>query len=73
MSTSRVQGGIIDCKSDCWFGDDVQIGHNCIFIADDGHKITQNGERINERKGYHIGNHVWFGRECFGTKRNKNL
>lgn len=66
----------IDAKSISSFGDDVLIGHCCIFIDDDGHTIIKDGEIINASKGYHIGNHVWFGRECLilkGTTTADNI
>ena len=34
----------------------------------DGHPIMIDGEVINEDAGYHIGNHVWLGRECLVLK-----
>ncbi len=61
-------GGIIDCKSDSTFGDSVLVGHQCTFIDCDGHSILRDGVVINETAGYHIGNHVWFGRECLVLK-----
>lgn len=69
-------GTKIDAKSDSSFGDNVLIGHKCVFIDDDGHSIFTDGKRINEKKGYHIGNHVWFGRECLilkGTKTGNDI
>lgn len=61
-------GGIIDCKAESSFGDDVLIGHCCNFMDCDGHPIMIDGEVINEDAGYHIGNHVWLGRECLVLK-----
>lgn len=69
-------GSKIDAKSDSSFGNDVLIGHKCVFIDDDGHVIMIDGKQINEKKGYHIGNHVWFGRECLilkGTKTGDDI
>lgn len=61
-------GNKIDVKSNSSFGENVLIGHNCTFIDDDGHQLLQEGRIINEKRGYHIGNHVWFGRECLTLK-----
>ena len=46
------------------FGEDVLIGHCCTFMDGDGHRILSNGCIINKDDGIHVGNHVWFGREC---------
>lgn len=69
-------GSKIDAKSNSSFGNDVLIGHKCVFIDDDGHSVLIDGKRINYKNGYHIGNHVWFGRECLvlkGTKTCNNI
>lgn len=70
-------GGVkIDAKANSSFGDDVLVGHNCVFIDDDGHEISMDGHVINNKKGYNIGNHVWFGRECLilkGTSTCNNI
>ena len=71
-----VGGGKIDAKAESSFGDDVLIGHNCTFIDDDGHGIIQDGKINNKKRGYHIGNHVWFTRECLilkGTRTCDNI
>lgn len=58
----------IYAKSTSSFGDNVLIGHQCVFMDDDGHAILKDGVVINNKKGYHIGNHIWFGRECLVLK-----
>ena len=66
----------IDAKAESSFGNNVLIGHNCTFIDDDGHKLLQEGKRINDKVGYHIGNNIWFGRECLvlkGTTTSSNI
>lgn len=37
----------------------------------DGHPIMNEGVVINGDAGYHIGNHVWLGRECLVLKGTK--
>lgn len=61
-------GTKIDAKCDSSFGNDVLIGHHCTFIDDDGHDLFVDNKMVNYPKGYHIGNHVWFGRECLVLK-----
>lgn len=61
-------GTKIDAKCRSSFGDDVLIGHHCTFIDDDGHDLFVDNKKVNYPKGYHIGNHVWFGRECLVLK-----
>ena len=69
-------GTKIDAKSKSSFGDDVLIGHHCAFIDDDGHDLLVEDIKVNYPKGYHIGNHVWFGRDCLvlkGTSTADNI
>lgn len=58
------QGVKIDAKSDSYIGADVLIGHKCYLSDDDGHRVYSNNRVVNEKNGYYIGNHVWFGREA---------
>lgn len=49
------------CHKGLFFGDDVLVSWDCLFMDTDFHKIIQDGKILNNAKDIHIGKHVWIG------------
>lgn len=53
-------GFLLSCEKGIFFGKNVLLGWNVTMIDGDGHKILQNGTKINYAKDIRIDDHCWF-------------
>ena len=49
----------LSCTENVCFGDDVLLGWNVAIRDSDGHHVTCNGDKKQDRAEIVIGNHVW--------------
>lgn len=52
-------GFLLSCEKEIIFGNNTLIGWNVTILDGDGHKILQNGQKINHAKSIIIENHCW--------------